>query len=77
MSALLSILSSLLVGLVLVLVPWTPLWESNWLLPPHLAVRGLLLSSFTRGAVSGLGIVNVLLALHDARQHLFHASHRR
>ncbi len=32
-------------------------------------LRGLVLSSFTRGAVSGLGLVNILLALHDAHQH--------
>lgn len=66
MAALLSILSSLLVGIVLVFAPWTPLWDSNWLLQLWPALRGFLLSSFTRGAVTGLGLVNVLLALHDA-----------
>lgn len=65
MAALLSILSSLLVGVVLVFAPWTPLWDSNWLLQHWPALRGFLLSSFTRGAVTGLGLVNVLLALHD------------
>jgi hypothetical protein len=29
LAALLSILSSLLVGVVLVFAPWTPLWDSN------------------------------------------------
>jgi len=66
LAALLSILSSLLVGIVLVFAPWTPLWDSNWLLQAWPSLRGLLLSSFTRGAVTGLGLVNVLLALHDA-----------
>jgi hypothetical protein len=66
LAALLSILSSLLVGTVLVFAPWTPLWDSNWLLQVWPSLRGLLLSSFTRGAVTGLGLVNVLLALHDA-----------
>jgi hypothetical protein len=65
-TALLSILSSLLVGIVLVFAPWTPLWDSNWLLQLWPALRGFLLSSLTRGAVTGLGLVNVLLALHDA-----------
>jgi len=64
-TALLSILSSLLVGIVLVFAPWTPLWDSNWLLQLWPALRGFLLSSFTRGAVTGLGLVNLLLALHD------------
>jgi hypothetical protein len=70
LAALLSILSSLLVGIVLVFAPWTPLWDSNWLLQLWPALRGFLLSSFTRGAVTGLGLVNVLLALGDVHRHL-------
>jgi hypothetical protein len=30
----------------------------------------VLLSAFTRGAVSGLGLVNIVLALHEIHQHL-------
>jgi len=66
----LSVLSSLLVGIVLVVAPWTSLWDSNYLLNPHPAVRRLLLSAFTRGAVTGLGLVNILLAFHEASRHL-------
>jgi hypothetical protein len=62
---LLSILSSFLVGVVLVFAPWTPLWDSNWLLQLLPAARGLLLSAFTRGAVTGLGLVNLVLAVRD------------
>lgn len=64
-------------GLVLLVAPWTSLWESNWLLQPHPAMRGVLLSAFTRGAVSGLGIVNIVIALHDARARLAEAARRR
>jgi hypothetical protein len=67
---LLSILSSLLVGLVLVVAPWTAVWDSNWLLQPHPVVRELLLNAFIRGAVSGLGLINILIALHDLRDRL-------
>ncbi len=70
MAALLSILSSLLVGVVLVFAPWTPLWDSNGLLHLWPGLRGLLLSPFTRGTVTGLGLVNVLLALGDVHRHL-------
>jgi hypothetical protein len=70
LAALLSILSSLLVGIVLVFAPWTPLWDSNWLLQLLPGLRGFLLSAFTRGAVTGLGLVNVLLALGDVYRHL-------
>lgn len=77
MAHLLSILSSVLVGLVLLVAPWTSLWDSNWLLQPHPALRDVLLNAFTRGAVSGLGIVNILIALHDARAHLVATTRRR
>ena len=76
MAQLLSILSSLLVGLVLVAAPWTTLWDSNWLLQPQALLRDLLLSPFTRGAVSGLGIVNVLIAVHDLREQLIEMTRR-
>jgi hypothetical protein len=66
----LSILSSVLVGFILILAPWTRLWEINGLLGGHPLLRSIVLSAFTRGAVSGLGIVNILLAFHEAREHL-------
>jgi hypothetical protein len=70
LAAVLSIVSSLLVGTILVIAPWTGLWESNYLLGPLPNLRSVLLSSFTRGCISGLGLVNILLALDDARRHL-------
>jgi hypothetical protein len=66
----LSVLSTFLVGLILVIAPWTSLWDANYLLSPYPVLRSLLLSAFTRGTVSGLGLVNIVLALHEARQHL-------
>jgi hypothetical protein len=62
----LSVLSSLLVGVILVIAPWTALWDANYILPPHPAVRALVLSAFTRGAVTGLGLVNIVLAFQEA-----------
>jgi hypothetical protein len=72
-----SILSSLLVGIVLLAAPWTSLWDANYLLQPHAGIRALLLSPVTRGAVSGLGLVNILLAFHEARQFLSGGSEGR
>jgi hypothetical protein len=74
LSARASILISLVVGVVLVFAPWISLWgislwESNWFLRPYPALRGVLVNAFARGAVSGLGLVNVLLALHDLHAH--------
>jgi hypothetical protein len=70
LAALLSILSSLLVGIALVFAPWSPLWDANWLLSLWPGARGFLLNGFTRGAVSGLGLVNLALALRDAHSRL-------
>ncbi|HEX9186834.1 MAG TPA: hypothetical protein VGB87_07175 [Vicinamibacteria bacterium] len=68
------ILTSLVVGVVLVVAPWWPgFWDSNWLLQLWPGLRGVLSSGYARGAVTGLGLVNVLLALADARGRL--ASH--
>ncbi len=67
MTALLSVLSSSLVGVVLILAPWSDLWETNYLLQLHPGLRAVMLSAFTRGAVTGLGLVNVLLAALDVR----------
>jgi hypothetical protein len=71
LAPLLWILSSLVVGNVLVFAPWwPPLWDSNWLLQVWPGLRGPLLSAFTRGAVTGLGLVNILLALADVHRYL-------
>jgi hypothetical protein len=67
---LLSVLSSLLVGVVLVFAPWTSLWDANYMLQPNPLFRSVVLSAFTRGAVTGLGLVNIVLAFEEAHQHL-------
>ncbi len=76
MAALLSIGSSLLVGLVLIVTPWTPFWDTNWMLQPWPELRIVLLSGFVRGAISGLGLVNVLVALADLHGRLLGAARR-
>ncbi len=60
------VLVRLYVGLVLVVLPWTHFWSDNHflLLIPHLAA--IALNGFTRGIVSGLGLLNIWIAIHDA-----------
>jgi hypothetical protein len=70
MASFLSVFSSFLVGIVLVVAPWTQLWDTNYLLQPHPLLRGLLLNTFTRGAITGLGLVNLMLALLEAHEHV-------
>ncbi|HUG54441.1 MAG TPA: hypothetical protein VMR21_12615 [Vicinamibacteria bacterium] len=70
LTVLLSVVSSLLVGVILVLIPWTSLWDANYLLQPYPALRQIVLSPFARGTVSGLGLVNILMAGYEAYHHL-------
>ena len=68
MTQVFSVLSSLLVGIVLVVAPWTTALGRQLSPAAHPGSAVLVLSPFARGAVSGLGLVNILLALHEARQ---------
>jgi len=52
------------IGLFLVFVPWSNLWEHNALLI-YLPLRALLLNNFVRGGVSGLGVIDVFLGLGE------------
>jgi hypothetical protein len=53
------------IGLFLVFVPWSQLWEHNVLLTYSLHLRGVVLNNFFRGAVSGLGVVDLVLGLSE------------
>jgi len=53
-------------GLVLVMLPWTPWWDVNRLLTHWPAVRHVLQHGFVRGAVSGLGFLDLWLGISEA-----------
>lgn len=55
-------------GLVLILVPWSSIWEQNYFLYQYPVLGFFANNSFTRGAISGLGIINVFLALEAFRR---------
>lgn len=63
-------------GLVLILVPWSSIWEANYFLfqYPHLGL--FLKNSFLRGAISGLGFMNVLLSVGAFRRRAVLLAHR-
>jgi ABC-type transport system involved in cytochrome c biogenesis permease subunit len=50
-------------GLLLVLIPWSNFWERNYFVEWSPAIEGLLTSNYVRGAISGLGLVNLAAAL--------------
>jgi len=47
------------VGLVLVVMPWSPLWDRNYFLEAVPQLRALAMSNYFRGAISGLGLINI------------------
>ncbi len=55
------VLYCLEVGIFLLVYPWMRLWDQNFLLQYSSYLRVLLLNDFVRGAVSGLGIANLIL----------------
>jgi hypothetical protein len=59
------ILICLEVGMVLLILPWTAVWSNNGLLLRHLALRAIAMRGFVRGAVSGLGLINLWLAIWE------------
>jgi hypothetical protein len=46
-------------------LPWFHFWENNQLLYVYPQLRPLISNSYFKGAVLGLGIANVLIAIHE------------
>jgi hypothetical protein len=55
-------------GLMLILVPWSDMWEINYFLYQYPALGLIMKNPYLRGAVSGLGLINVLFALEAFRR---------
>jgi hypothetical protein len=55
-------------GLVLILAPWSNIWDANFFLYQYPALGFLVRNPFLRGAISGLGAINVFLSLEAFRR---------
>jgi hypothetical protein len=53
------------VGLLLVLVPWSPFWERNYFLTAIPGLQEVVRNNYLRGGVSGLGVVNLLMGFQE------------
>jgi hypothetical protein len=53
------------VGLALIVVPWSSWWDRNYFAQLTPAIHAIVTNNFVRGAVSGLGIVNVAAAVAE------------
>jgi hypothetical protein len=58
------------VGVVLLFLPWLHVWESNYFLSQYPALRPYLLHPSLRGAITGLGALDILLAADSVRRRL-------
>jgi hypothetical protein len=67
MIRLLLIIFFLEVGLVLAVAPWSTYWERNYFAGLLPMMHVVITNSFFRGAVSGLGVVNLAAALAELR----------
>ncbi len=47
------------------LIPWSAFWERNYFVEATSTFGALLTSNYTRGAITGLGLINVWAALAE------------
>jgi len=59
------VIFALELGLFLFILPWRPEWNSNWLPAHSREWSWLWLSRYFRGAVSGLGLLNIYIAFAE------------
>jgi hypothetical protein len=53
------------VGLLLIVLPWSAFWDSNYFALTWPSFRPFLTNNFVRGAVTGLGVVNLCAGFAD------------
>ncbi|MBB6145776.1 hypothetical protein HNQ77_003737 [Silvibacterium bohemicum] len=59
----------LYLGLIILVLPWLHMWDENRLLVVIPQLAPLALNGIARGLVSGLGLLNIWIAIHDAIQY--------
>jgi hypothetical protein len=62
------ILYSLEVGVFLLFLPWMSLWDTNYIVYLYPKLHPILANPYLKGAVLGLGIVNVLIGIQEIAQ---------
>ncbi len=55
------------VGVILLFVPWTHWWAHNYFAESLPVLKTLTNNDFIRGAVSGIGVLNLVAGLADLR----------
>jgi hypothetical protein len=52
-------------GASLFLFPWVPIWSQNFFVGHYMWVYTIAQNYYVRGAISGLGLIDVFLAFHE------------
>jgi hypothetical protein len=52
-------------GFALLIVPWSAFWDRNYFAEMLPVLHGVITNNFVRGAVSGLGVINLLAGLAE------------
>lgn len=60
------------VGLLLILIPWSSFWDHNYFADAWPLVRDAITNDYVRGAVSGLGLLNLYAALAELADIFLH-----
>ena len=55
-------------GLLIILIPWSNFWDANYFLNRYPLLIPVLLNPYVRGAVSGLGVIDAVLAVDSFRR---------
>ncbi len=58
------------VGIILVVVPWSTFWDRNYFAESLPLLQEVTRNDFVRGAVSGIGVLNLAAGLSDLRAFL-------
>lgn len=62
----LRVMVRLYIGLIVLVLPWTHFWTDNRLLLYYAITAKYAMNGVIRGLISGLGILNVWIAMADA-----------
>ena len=65
----LRVMVRLYIGLILFFIPWTHLWTLNRFFLYYASVAHVLQNGALRGIVSGLGLLNLWIAIAEAIQY--------
>jgi polyferredoxin len=53
------------VGLLLIVIPWSKFWDRNYFAALYPLLRPIVTNDFVRGAISGLGVVNLIAGFSE------------